>query len=221
MASGVQDNLAEFAEAPVEGTRREILDAAANCFMERGYSTTSIDDVARRLGSTKGRIYHHYPSKADLFAGVFRTAMDMNFRVVLPLTSDRGNPARRLAAMATAHTRNMIETRAYQRAVWEGAELHLRGATTPEQRATLAELAQRRDAYEQLFKTVLGEAGKTGDLTFDNLSVANQVMLTALNSPIFWYSPRGAEDGETIDNLVEQVVTFAMRGLGHQGDMTS
>ncbi|MEZ5810317.1 MAG: TetR/AcrR family transcriptional regulator [Rhizobiaceae bacterium] len=221
MASDVQENLAGSAEAPVGGNRREILDAAANCFMERGYSTTSIDDVARRLGSTKGRIYHHYPSKADLFAGVFRTAMDLNFRIVLPLTRHGGNAAERLIAMARAHTRNMIETRAYQRAVWEGVELHLRGATTPEQRTTLAELTRRRDAYEHLFKATLDEAGRAGDLTFDNLSIANQVMLTALNSPIVWYSPRDAGSGETIDNLVEQVVTFAMRGLGYQGDITS
>ena len=39
--------------------RREILDAAAECFMEQGFHATSIDAVARRMGATKGRVYHH------------------------------------------------------------------------------------------------------------------------------------------------------------------
>ncbi len=45
-----------------------ILETAAQCFMEQGFATTSIDDVARRMGSTKGRIYHYYSSKTDLFS---------------------------------------------------------------------------------------------------------------------------------------------------------
>src|SRR4029078_7144159 len=73
-------------EAPLlDRPRADILRAAAICFMQRGYAASSIDDVARRLGSTKGRIYHHYPSKADLFADVFRVGMDMNFAAIEPV----------------------------------------------------------------------------------------------------------------------------------------
>ena len=36
----------------------ELLTAAAECFMEQGFHASSIDDVARRLGATKGRVYH-------------------------------------------------------------------------------------------------------------------------------------------------------------------
>lgn len=49
--------------------KQEILHMAAECFMEQGFHATSIDDVARRLGATKGRIYHHYPSKWLIGAG--------------------------------------------------------------------------------------------------------------------------------------------------------
>ncbi|MDP1092318.1 helix-turn-helix domain-containing protein, partial [Klebsiella pneumoniae] len=56
----------------VDGSRAAILDAAAACFMAKGYAASSIDDVARSRGSTKGLIYHHNPSKGDLFADVIR-----------------------------------------------------------------------------------------------------------------------------------------------------
>lgn len=201
-------------------TSFDILQAAASCFMERGYSASSIDDVARRLGSTKGRIYHHYPSKADLFAHVFKTGMDMNFDAIVPEARRNIAPIERLMRMARAHTGNLIRTRPFQRAVWEGVELHLRGATTPEQRETLTELLKYRDRYSDIFKSVISECREAGDLDFENLSVANQLMLVALNSPIFWYRPRSKKRRDDFDAVVEQVVGFAMRGLGYKGALT-
>src|SRR3546814_6257739 len=50
-----------------DGVRADILNAAATIFNERGYAATSIDDVADRLGASKGRIYHYYRSKTDIF----------------------------------------------------------------------------------------------------------------------------------------------------------
>lgn len=219
MAAGIHNSVSDANEAIAGGSRREILDAAANCFMERGYNSVSIDEVARRLGSTKGRIYHHYSSKADLFADVFKTGMDMNYQAVLPVVENAGNSAEKLIRMARIHATQMITTKPFQRAVWEGVEMHMRGSTTPEQRETLGELAAYRDRYSDMFKTVLETCKEDGSLAFDNLGIANQVMFVSLNSPLFWYSPRPGEQKSDVDKIVEQVVSFTMRGLGYQGEL--
>ncbi len=221
MATGFHDVSDETIDVPVAGARREILDAAASCFFERGYSATSIDDVARRLGSTKGRIYHHYASKADLFGDVFKTGMDMNFRAILPEFSADCPTHEKLARMARTHTRQMIETKPYQRAVWEGVEMHIRSAAKPGQRSTLTELLAYRDRYSDLFKTTLSECRENGLLDFENLSIANQVMFVALNSPLFWYSPEPGKHRAELDSVIDQVVAIVMRGLGYKGDLTS
>jgi AcrR family transcriptional regulator len=52
-------------------TRQALLDAACALFGERGYSATSIDDVAHAANVTKGAFYHHYDGKQELFAGVY------------------------------------------------------------------------------------------------------------------------------------------------------
>ena len=83
--------------------RREILKAAAECFMEQGFHATSIDVVARRMGATKGRVYHHYPSKIDLFFDVHQLGMDLLFDAVAPAMQSRGDPLQVLAAMMKAH----------------------------------------------------------------------------------------------------------------------
>ena len=201
-------------EQVLDSARADILAAAATCFMERGYTETSIDDVARSLGATKGRIYHHFRSKADLFAEVFRTGMDMNFAAIAPYRTAAAPPAVQWKRMAFAHVIQMITTRPFQRAVWMGVEMHLRGATTPEQRTALTELVQYRSDYGYIFREVVLKAREQGDFRFGDPSIANQLMFMTLNSPIFWYAPRVGETRADIENLAQQVVTCAWRGLG-------
>ena len=197
-----------------DSARAEILSAAATCFTERGYSETSIDDVAHALGATKGRIYHHFRSKADLFASVFRVGMEMNFAAVAPYRDLPGRAAARWRRMAFTHVMQMILTRPFQRTVWLGVEMHLRGATTPQQRAVFEDLVRMRSDYSAIFRAVIVAARAEGDFDFTDLSIANQLMFMTLNSPIFWYSPRTGETRADIEDLAGQVVTCAWRGLG-------
>jgi AcrR family transcriptional regulator len=195
-------------------SRMDILRQAAEFFMDRGYSGTSIDDVARALGATKGRIYHYYPSKADLFAGVFRAGMAMNFAAIDLPCSIEGSAAEKWKAMALAHTLNMIRTRSFQRAVWEGVSMHLRGSTTPEQREVLGQLLEERTRYSRIFRSVIEAARDQGSMRFSNAGVATELMFMTLNSPIFWYKPRANETDADIERLAGEIITFAFRGLG-------
>lgn len=203
----------ELREQANEGSRYAILEAAAQCFMDRGYAAASIDEVARSLGATKGRIYHHYPSKTDLFADVFRFGMDMNYHAIAPYREMRGRAVERWRKMAFAHVRQMITTRPFQRAVWIGVEMHLRGATTPAQRDIFTELIDYRARYGTIFKRLIARGREEGDFTFSDPSVANQLMFMTLNSPIFWYAPRPDQTDKDIDALAAQVVDFSLGGL--------
>ena len=201
-----------------ESSRLEILQAAADCFEQRGFFATSIDDVARMLGCTKGRIYHHFGSKADLFAAVFRLGMEMNFAAVEPLSRADVSPIHRLKLMAEEHVRQMVTTKPFQRVVWEGIELLMRGALTPEQRDECLRLQQSRKRYSALFRAQMEQCKAEGVLDYDDLSVATQVLFTSLNSPVFWYRPRVADLRNDQEVVIEQVVRFALRGLGWKGE---
>jgi AcrR family transcriptional regulator len=203
-----------FEEHVIDSSRADILRAAAVCFMERGYNSTSIDDVARRLGATKGRIYHHFPSKADLFAEVFRFGMDRIFDLVEPYRNMPGRAVERWKKLAFVHTLEMTKARALARVVWEGVEMHLRGSTTPRQRDVLRDLVKYRNSYSEIFRNTIAQARDEGDFHFEDIGIANQVMFMSLNSPIFWYSPRQGEAADHVENLARQVVAFAYRGLG-------
>jgi len=70
--SRFEDALAEYDRSeddpndPKVKKRNRILEAATASFITHGYRRTSIDDVARTAGVSKGAVYLYFKSKADL-----------------------------------------------------------------------------------------------------------------------------------------------------------
>jgi len=72
------------AAAPVEAEPRqrrarrkearpgELLDAALDLFVEKGFAATRVEEVAARAGVSKGTLFLYFPSKEDLFKAVVR-----------------------------------------------------------------------------------------------------------------------------------------------------
>ena len=56
-------------------TKRTLIAAALDVFLERGFSQTRMSDVAERAGLAKGTLYLHFEDKAALFEGVLREAI--------------------------------------------------------------------------------------------------------------------------------------------------
>ena len=53
-----------------EERKHRILDAAAELFIHYGYDKTTVSDIAREAGVSKGAIYLHFASKDELFEGL-------------------------------------------------------------------------------------------------------------------------------------------------------
>ena len=55
--------------------RRQILDAALACFLEKGYAATSMADIRSRSGASTGSIYHFFSGKGGLAEALLREAV--------------------------------------------------------------------------------------------------------------------------------------------------
>lgn len=62
-------------------TRETLLESAENLFLEKGFAATSLEDIARHAGVTRGAVYWHFENKQALFD-------TMHERVCLPLEQD-------------------------------------------------------------------------------------------------------------------------------------
>lgn len=108
-------------------TRHKLLDAAEHLFQAQGVSRTSLQDIARRAGATRGAVYWHFKDKADLFNAMME-------RVTLPMENafnqeidpqqhpgeDLLNPMDRIRR-STANALRQIVTDAQTRRVFEVA----------------------------------------------------------------------------------------------------
>ena len=57
----------------------ELLDAALDLFVTKGYTATRVEEVARKAGVSKGTLFLYFPSKQDLFKAVVRHVMAARF----------------------------------------------------------------------------------------------------------------------------------------------
>ncbi len=74
-----------------EQTRRDILAGALSVFAARGYAGTRVADVASQLGVTRGAVYGHFASKAELFLEVVRLSQDPIYALIEQ--ADEAGPA--------------------------------------------------------------------------------------------------------------------------------
>ncbi len=201
--------------AAAPDSRDEILQAAAELFMTYGYAATSIDAVAERLGATKGRIYHHWQSKADLYFDVQVAAMTRIAAAVEPIARGPGTPDQRLAAMALAHARILLTELPVQKVAVQGLERGLlgngegRGAASKRLQAVL----RLRDDYERLFAEVIDAGIRDGSFVDLPARLATKPFFGVLNWATVWYSPRRLPGADDVDALARTLADYAMRGL--------
>lgn len=61
-------------QARAEATRRGIIDAAVQLFVDGGYADTDMTDVVERAGTTGGTCYYYFPTKSSLAAAIIDEA---------------------------------------------------------------------------------------------------------------------------------------------------
>jgi TetR/AcrR family transcriptional repressor of nem operon len=83
-------------------TRRRILDVAAEAFAERGYVGTSLNDVLKASGVTKGGFYFHFPSKEALALATLRHKQEQWSAAVMAAVLRRPRAVEQLDAMVDA-----------------------------------------------------------------------------------------------------------------------
>src|SRR3989454_10778877 len=75
-----------------EEAKSRILDVANKVFAEKGYHEATMDDIARRLGVSKGAIYLYFSSKEDLFEAMCKTAPQAFKEILYSSFGDEANP---------------------------------------------------------------------------------------------------------------------------------
>src|ERR1017187_5184371 len=65
-----------------EGKKRQLAEAAAALFSERGYPGTTIDDIAAAVDVSPRTFFRYFPTKEDLVVAIGATSLDQFFEAL-------------------------------------------------------------------------------------------------------------------------------------------
>lgn len=163
--------------------RAEILHAALRAFRENGYHTTTLDDIAERLGVRKTALYHYFPDKESILYECHRESLGEIARMIEDAEGCCERASEKLAYLIREHVRVMTET-------LEGSPLAFEvPALSPERRA---EIIAARDRYERVLRDLVLEGIREGEFEQVDPKIAVFAILGAINWIARWYRPEGA-----------------------------
>ncbi|HXJ35495.1 MAG TPA: TetR/AcrR family transcriptional regulator [Candidatus Eisenbacteria bacterium] len=84
------------AAASSRPSRDKILDCAEQLFARRGFAGIGLSEVAEQVGLSKSSLFHHFSSKAQLYAAVMARIMDRIETELMRSLSLGGTPVERL-----------------------------------------------------------------------------------------------------------------------------
>ena len=193
--------------------RSRILDAAAEAFMLTGFASTTIDDIARAVGATKGLLYYHFRAKFDVFLAVYEEGMRRVRERVEPHAESGGTGRDRLVAMSIAHELNLMEDLAYHNVVHQAVRGEVASALKVRQRDALQAQNELRHDYERMFRRVVVDGIEDGSLRRVDPSLATRTLLSNLNAVDIWYRRIDDQPTAEVHELARQIVDLLVGGL--------
>ena len=91
-------------EATKAARRTQIIEAAIACFIERGYTNTSMSDIIKASGLSSGSIYSHFTGKEDILISAVNERLD-NIKELYAALPEGAGPQ---DILETIHTNQMI-----------------------------------------------------------------------------------------------------------------
>lgn len=181
----------------------EILERAAELFAKRGFSGTSLQEVADAMGMSRPALYHYISNKEDLLAQLVRgLPRKIADRLVQISADETTGPVEKLEAAIRFMAVTMINSPSRFRL------LIMSEAQLPEKVANEHQAA-RREVLEHV-SAIIGQGIDAGVLKPLDERVAALAILGMCNW-ISWLYPRG--QGLPADEIVALITTIALDGL--------
>jgi AcrR family transcriptional regulator len=187
--------------------RRQLLDAAMEVFVARGYHAAAMDEIAERAGVSKPVLYQHFPGKQELYLALLDESVESLVETVrLALRSTNEN-RQRVSATFSAYFEFVAEHRGTFRLVFES------DFNDPAVRERL-DMADRKcaDMISQVIKEDAGLADDEAHLL--GISLVGMAQVSAR----YWLGTLGTIPREAAEQLVARLAWRGISGWPRTSD---
>jgi len=180
------------------GDRRDqIVLAAAQLFVARGYSGTSMRDIADRVGMLPGSVYHYYPAKEDLFVAIHLEGFQSLTRNIREAVRRGTNPWQKLELACAEHLQ-------YVAAGNPISQVTATGLFAIYEDRLQRRLRGDRENLEQVFRQLIADLDLPDGT---DRSLFRLALLGSLNWTHVWYKPGKKTPREIAAQLIAMLRT--------------
>lgn len=185
-------------------TRKDVIIAkAARLFREKGYSATSMRDLAEHVGVEAASLYNHIKSKAEILQEIcFKTANQFMNHITEVELSDQKCLAK-VEAILRFHIRQII-TQYEEVYVMDREWKHL---TDP----YLSNMQSQRRSYRQRIATIIEEGIRKGEIKNIDAPTAVLIMLHAVSGIESWHRSVKRISGEMLEDNMVMILVEGLR----------
>ena len=180
-----------------------IVAAAVELFYNRGYSNTTLEQVAESLNVTKPFIYSHFKSKNELLAEICGRAIRISHEVLNRTVAEYRTPTEKLEALARDFMLTVLNHQAhaviYSR---EEKELH------EEDREAINVM---RRQFDRRFAALLEEGVSAGEFTVDDVPLAALAIGGIVGWAPVWFRSSGRLTKEEAAERIAALVLAMVR----------
>lgn len=183
----------------------EIVRMATRLFYEKGYTNTSMSDIAQGLSVGKPYIYLCFKSKAELLAEVCNTTTAMAASLANEALASQEPPAERLRHVVEQLSLRVMDGRMNMSVLLREVK-HLPSAAR-------AELAKNFHSFNHSLKLLLREGVASGQFIEADETIVTQAISGMATWIFAWYNPQGPLSAEQI---AQQMADYALRMVCRQ-----
>jgi TetR/AcrR family transcriptional regulator, cholesterol catabolism regulator len=183
--------------------RERILEEAVKLFYERGFTGTTLDDIAAELGVTKPFIYTHFRSKTDLLAALCKPTIELSLDAVSRAAQGSGSPTERLYRAIVNFTQVVLSRQA-NIAIYFREEKNL-------EPAALQEINTLRKKFDRLLSKLLAEGVAAGEFDMKDVNLAALAIGGMISWAYTWHRPEGRL---ALDAMCERMAELALQMVG-------
>jgi AcrR family transcriptional regulator len=183
--------------------RDRIIEEAVKLFYARGFTGTTLDDIAAELGVTKPFIYTHFRSKVELLAALCKPTIELSLAAVENAAQLPGSPSQRLYRAIVDFT-HVVLSRQANIAIYFREEKNL----TPE---ALAEINALRRKFDRVLSQLLAEGVAAGAFQIADVNLAALAIGGMISWAYTWHRPSGRL---RLDELCACMAELALQMVG-------
>ena len=185
-----------------EEVRRRLLEAASETFLEKGYLDSTLDDIARRAGLSKGAVYSNFESKQEVVGLLLKQRIE-RMREVIAAATDRAAAQEKGRTSASVMADNLIADADWVQFVLEFASRAGRDASVREIYAPFLRV-QRHEVTKAVEEALADGPQHDGDYA----ALVGTIIVALRNGLALAHAADPEQiDAEVIERALDEVLT--------------